>query len=159
MTYLALKNKVKKYIQTEWPVFVCPWDQGGCQGILMHIWTDVLGGGGGVGWRFQGQHASCLTSTVVVVMSMKAYSYSDASILNAFRVEGCRIQQAAWHRRWQWEDNRCKQVVQLVRLPGHAGRVGTCFCLLPVAAAHSPHLTSPPPLIGIICIFSRSSSF
>lgn len=152
MTYLALKNKVKKYIQTEWPVFVWPWDQGGMSGHShAHLHRCWRGGG-----HFQGQHASCFTSTLVVVMDMKAHSYFAASILNAFRVEGCCIQQAAWHRYWQWEDNRCKQVVRLVRLPGHAGRVGTCFYLLSGTAAHSPHL--PPPLIGIICIFSCSSS-
>lgn len=135
--YLALKNKVKKYIQTEWPL--------GSSVGLSRAFSCTSGqmfwGGGG---RFQGQHASCLTSALVVVMDMKAHSYFDASILNAFGVEGCRIQQAAWHRHWQWEDNRCKQLVQLARLPGHAGRVGTCFYLLPVTAAPSPRLTPPP---------------
>lgn len=132
--YLALKNKVKKYIQTEWPL-------GSRVGMSGHSRAHLDRCSGG---HFQGQHASCLTSALVVVMDMKAHSYFDASILNAFGVEGCPIQQAAWHRYWQWEDNRCKQLVQLARLPGHAGRVGTCFYLLPVTEAPSPRLPPPP---------------
>lgn len=80
-------------------------------------------------------------------MDMKVHSYLDSSILNVSEssyTEGYCIQQAAWHRYWHWEDSRCKQVVQLVRLPGHASRVITCFYLLLVTVTHSPHLAPPP---------------
>lgn len=73
---------------------------------------------------FWGQHASRLTSALVAVMDMKVRSYFDASILNAFWVEGYCVQQAAWHRYRQWGDNRCKRAVQLVRLLGACWQSG-----------------------------------
>lgn len=76
--YLALKNKVKKYIQTAWPIFVCPpWDQvWGYQGILMHIWTDVLG-------ELPGPASKLLNfSACVVDLDTEAHADFEPSVLN-----------------------------------------------------------------------------